>query len=301
LTVFGGITDRLIPLYAIGAFLTFTLSQSGMVVHWYREAGSRRTKTGHRIRHRARLAVNALGAVATGCALSIIIAAKFTEGAWITILAIPSVIVLLKTTKRYYDELDRQLREDGAIELDNTEPPIVFVATEWWNRLTDRALQFALRLSPDVKAVHFTALGGPDVKEKTQVLRRQWSRDVEAPAKRAGLPAPQLMLLEEPYRRIEKPLLELIEAAARDDPARRIAVLVPEVVKEHWWQHLLHNHRARRLRSALLRYGGSRVVVITIPWYLEEPEIEEALEEGREDVETTASAPGKRPPARRTR
>jgi hypothetical protein len=102
------------------------------------------------------------------------------------------------------------------------------------------------------------------------------------------------MLLEEPYRRIEKPLLELIEAAARDCPSRRIAVLIPEVVKEHWWQHLLHNHRAWRLRSVLQRYGGSRIAVITIPGYLEEPNIEEALEEEQEDVETNVPAHGNR-------
>jgi amino acid transporter len=301
LIAFGGITDRLIPLFAVGAFLTFTLSQAGMVVHWYREAGSRRTRRGSRVRHRARFAINGFGAVATGFAVLVIMVAKFTEGAWITILAIPCVIVLLRTIKRYYIELDRQLREDGPIDLKNSEPPIVFVATEWWNRLTDRALQFAIRLSPDVGAVHLMALGGPGAQEKRQALRRQWSEDVEEPAKRAGLPAPQLMLLEEPYRRIEKPLLELVEATTRDCPGRRIAVLIPEVVKEHWWQHLLHNHRAWRLRSALLRYGGSRVVVITVPWYLEEPSIEEALQEEQEDVETTMGADRRRMTARPAR
>lgn len=288
LIAFRGVTDRLIPLFAIGAFLTFTLSQTGMVVHWYQETSRRRTRAGGRIKHRVRFAINSLGAFSTGSAVLVIMVAKFTEGAWITVLAIPCVLVLLRMVKRYYVELDRQLRENGPIDLKSDEPPVVFVATDWWNRLTDRALQFAIRLSPTVTAVHMMALSGPDAQEKRQALQRQWFEDVEKPAKRAGLPVPHLMLPEEPYRRIEKPLLELIEGTARDCPGRRIAVLIPEVVKKHWWQHLLHNHRAWRLRSALLRYGGSRIVVVNVPWYLEEPSIEKALEDEQEDVKTDA-------------
>ena len=290
LIVFGGITDRLIPLFAIGAFLTFTISQAGMVAHWHREAAGR-PKAHRRVRHRARLAINAVGAAATGIALLVIIVAKFSEGAWITILAIPCVIVLLKMIKRYYVELEAQLRDDGPIDLGHAEPPVVFVATEWWNQLTDRALQFAVRLSPDVTAVHLMALGGPDVDEKRGVLRRQWSQDVEKPARAAGLRPPRLELLQALYRRIEEPLLELIKASEEHRPNRRIAVVIPEVAKEHWWQYLLHTRRARRLRAALMRYGGSRLVLITIPWYLEEPSIEEALEEEREDAEKMMPRP----------
>ncbi|HEX6842073.1 MAG TPA: hypothetical protein VF113_11110, partial [Stellaceae bacterium] len=143
----------------------------------------------------------------------------------------------------------------------------------------DRALQFALRLSPDVVAVHLTALGGPDVHERRQLLRRQWSHDVEQPAKEAGHKPPQLVLLEAHYRRIQGPLLKFVAATEKDNRDRLIAVLVPQLVKEYWWQYLLHGYRARRLRAALLRYGGSRVVVISIPWYLEEPRVEEGLEQ----------------------
>jgi amino acid transporter len=277
LIVFGGITDRLIPLFAIGAFLTFTMSQLGMVVHWRGELQHANTE-GERHQHRASLVMNATGAAATAIALGIIIVAKFVEGAWITLLVIPCVIFLLKTVKRYYVELDAQLREDTPLDLRHTEPPIVLVVTESWNRLTDRALQFALRLSPDVMAVHLTALAGPDVQESRRLLSRKWSDDVEQPAKEAGHKPPQLVMLEAPYRRIEGPLLKFVAATEKDNPDRLIAVLVPQLVKEHWWQHLLHAHRSRRLRAALLRYGGSRVVVINIPWYLEEPRIEQGLE-----------------------
>jgi hypothetical protein len=154
----------------------------------------------------------------------------------------------------------------------------VLVATEGWNRLTDQALQFALRLSPDVVAVHLVHLAGPDVEERKQTLRKRWAEDVEMPTKQAGLRPPQLILLDAEYRRITGPLLQLIRETERDYPNRLITVLIPEVVKDHWWQYVLHTHRARRIRSALLRYG-SRLVVITIPWHLEEPRIEEGLEE----------------------
>jgi hypothetical protein len=204
-------------------------------------------------------------------------------------LVIPCVVLLLWMVRRYYAELDAQLREDGPLHLGRLDPPIVLVATEGWNRLTDRALQFALRLSPDVVAVHLVYLAGPDVDEKKQALRRQWAEDVETPTKQAGLRPPQLMLLDAVYRRITGPLLQLIRATERDYPNRLIAVLIPEVVKEHWWQYVLHTHRAQRIRSALVRYG-SHLVVISIPWHLEKPQIEEGLEE-QEVLDATGDKP----------
>jgi amino acid transporter len=277
LIVFRGITDRLIPLFAIGAFLTFTMSQTGMVVHWLR-AG--RSSGGTRV-HRARLVhlgINALGAVATGVALVIIIAAKFTEGAWITILAIPSVVLLLLSIKSYYDQLDASLRDDQPISFVDVKPPVVLVATQGWNKLTDKALGFALRLSPDVNAVHLTKLDSPD-EDNASAIRDRWAKDVEAPARAAGLKPPRLLVLRADYRVIHEPLLKLIRQLQDEFPDRPIAVLLPDIVKTSWWQLLLHTHRARRLRSQLLRFGGSRIVIIQIPWYLKEPQIEQGIVE----------------------
>jgi amino acid transporter len=125
LAVFGGITDRLIPLFAIGAFLTFTMSQLGMVFHWRRELREAESSS-ERHRHRVSLGINAVGACTTAIALAIIVVAKFTEGAWITILAIPSAILLLRQVKRYYSNLDTQLQTDTPLPFDRTEPPLVF-------------------------------------------------------------------------------------------------------------------------------------------------------------------------------
>ena len=278
LIVFGGITDRLIPLFAIGAFLTFTMSQLGMIRHWRREIQTAGTAAA-RHRYRAHLAINAIGAAATSIALLVIVVAKFSEGAWITLLVIPCTIFLLRTVKKYYVRLDGQLRDQRQINLRGGDPPLVLVATPGWNKLTDRALQFALRISPDVLAVHFTDLKGSAGEEQERALRQCWARDVEEPARKAGLRPPQLVPVKARFRSMTGPLLQLIGEIQRQNRNRLIAVLLPEVVKEYWWQHLLHSRRLRRMQAALLRYGGSRIVVMIIPWHLEEPRIEEGLEQ----------------------
>src|SRR5438067_4090600 len=199
LVIFHGITDRLIPLFAVGAFLSFTLSQAGMALHWARHP---RDDRGRRRGHHARLAINAAGAVAAGASLAVILVTKFAEGAWITVLTIPCVLALLKLTKRYYAQIDRQLMEEGPIALDDVTPPIVIVPIGEWNRLAERALRYALRLSSEVIALHLTRLEGPDAEEDAEQLRRRWRRDVERPAHAAGLKPPRLVQIPSPYRSI---------------------------------------------------------------------------------------------------
>ncbi|MBB3659917.1 amino acid transporter [Rhizobium sp. BK650] len=258
LVAFGGITERLIPLFAIGAFLTFTVSQVGMVVHWRRQAES----------HRPKLAMNAIGAASTGAALIVILFAKFTEGAWITLIAIPVTMVLLKTIKKYYVSLENELRKPGPIVIEDVEPPTVIVVTEAWNRLSERAIKFALTLSPDVVAVHLIRLGGPEMEERDQALRETWREEVEEPVAARGLKAPRLMLIPAPYRELHEPLLKLIEKLDADAPERKVAILIPETVKDKWWQGALHMNRAGKLRSQLLKFGDARLTVATVPWRL---------------------------------
>jgi amino acid transporter len=257
LIVFGGITDRLIPLFAIGAFLTFTLSQAGMVAHWRRQPG----------RNHGRLALNALGAVTTAIALAVILAAKFVEGAWIVVLAIPAAIALLTGIRRYYDRLDARVAASGAFSLEETDPPTVLVAIEGRNRMTDRALQFAMSLSPDVVAVHLLHLGGPEAEDEgARELKRRWAAEVEAPLTARGLKPPRLVMLPAPYRQIYGPLLEFMQKLDMNTPGRSVAVLIPELVLTHWWERLLHTRRAERLRAHLLKDGSPRLYVVTAPW-----------------------------------
>jgi amino acid transporter len=279
LIAFDGITDRLIPLFAIGAFLTFTMSQTGMVEHWRRELRDARLAMQRR-RIWTHLIINAIGASTTVTALVVIVVAKFAEGGWITIIVIPCVILLLKAIKRYYDNVNEALRDEEQLQFHPSKPPFVLVMTREWNQLTDKALCFAMELSPDVMAVHLAALEGPDVQGEERKLREQWAKKVEMSAVAAhGARPPQLVFLSAPFRRIHAPLLKLIKELEDKNPDRTIAVLIPELVKRHWWELILSDQRARRLRSALLEYGGPRVVVIVVPWYLTPPKIEDALTE----------------------
>ena len=209
-----------------------------------------------------------------------IVVAKFAQGGWITIVAIPCVILLHKSIKRYYDGIDDHLRDEGPLEFHHSKPPIVLVTVREWNRVTHKVLGLAMELSSDVTAVRLAALEGPDVQEEELKLREQWAKDVEEPARAAHYPnPPQLAFLSAPYRRVHAPFLKLIKEIEDKNPDRTIAVLIPELVKQHWWDYLLSSQHARRLRSAVLAYGGPRVVVIAVPWYLTPPKIEEAMSE----------------------
>jgi amino acid transporter len=255
LVVFGGITDRLIPLFAIGAFLTFTLSQLGMVVHWRRVGGEGK-----------RLAVNALGAATTIVALLVITVAKFAEGAWIVALAVPATIAVLLCVHNYYARLERKLSVSGEFRIEETEPPTVVVAYEERNRMTDRALHFALTLSRDVIAVHLLRLRDPDLDEDLNDIRETFAAEVAAPVEKAGLTPPRLMFLRAAYREMAGPLLGLIDKIDGAAPERAVAILIPERVHRHWWQWLLHGRRARQLRAALMEHAGPRLMIITAPW-----------------------------------
>jgi amino acid transporter len=264
LIVFGGITDRLIPLFAVGAFLSFTLSQAGMAAHWHRAPHG----SGHA--RRAKLAINGLGAIATGVALAVILAAKFIEGAWLTVIVIPCAILLLRAVRRYYDEIDRQILSSRhrKIDLRDHGPPVVLVPIKRWDRLARKAIEYALRLSGDVTVLHITNLEGPDVEDREKHLRREWHELVELPALRLGLKPPKLRLVSSEFRSITAPLLRAVEDADRQSPGRPVTVILPELVDGRWWGYLMHTNRERRLRARLLRCGGSNIIVTSVPWQL---------------------------------
>ncbi len=269
LVAFEGITDHLIPLFAVGAFTTFTLSQSGMVIHWLRllrRPGSAR----ERRKHRMHLTINAVGATTTAIALMVIIAAKFLRGAWITVMIVPAVILLLKSIRRYYDEVGARARHPAPLQVANLEPPVVIVAIEEWNRLAEKAVALALSLSPQVVGVHLSDLAGPDSEGRHNELRERWERNVAAPCRSVGRAPPSLCILQAQYRTIYRPILKLLEDLEMKHPGRTIAVMIPELIKQRWYQRLLHTHNAKQLRSQLLEHGGSRLTVIDVPWYLDE-------------------------------
>ena len=251
LIVFDGITDRLIPLFAIGAFGAFTLSQAGMVMHWRRVRGRG---------YRSSLAINAVGAVATAIALGIIIVAKFEEGAWISLVLIPAMLALFFGVRRHYDNVTRQIAIAKPLDATKLEAPVVVIPISGWSSISEKALRLGLTMSQDVVALHVVT-----DEDKCQALETCWKDLVEGPARNAGVTPPKLITIASPYRRLFKPILDYIDSVA---PERQVAVIIPDLVERRWWEYPLHNHRGDVLRTLLLLRGNARVVVISVPWYL---------------------------------
>lgn len=253
LILFGGITDRLIPLFAIGAFLAFTLSQAGMVGHWRRVGGPDAKYS---------ILVNGLGALATGITVIVVLVAKFSEGAWITVLLIPGLLLAMGFVRRHYHSVFLEVRSAAPLELNDLTPPLIILPIQTWNHIVKKALRFALKISPCIRAVHV------DCGEGTAVFREEWSRYVEEPTRQAGVATPQLVVLPSRYRLILAPIVDYVLEAERCSPGQQIAVVIPELVERHWYHHLLHNKRASVLKALLLLRGNQRIVVINVPWYL---------------------------------
>jgi amino acid transporter len=253
LTIFGGVTDRLIPLYAVGAFLAFTLSQAGMVVHWRRTGGAGAAKS---------MFVNGLGAIATAITVAVVLVAKFTQGAWITLVMIPALILLMRSVKRHYKKVERQTRKDAGVSTHDLSSPIVLLPIEHWSVVSEKALRFAWNMSDEIQILHV------ECGEETESLCQQWAQLVEMPAKNAGLPVPELVLLKSPYRFVVRPIVDYALRLERENPGRHVAVLVPELVEKRWYYILLHNNRSSALKALLLVRGNERITVINIPWYL---------------------------------
>jgi amino acid transporter len=252
LIVFGGVTDRLIPLYAIGAFLAFTLSQAGMVMHWKRQ--------GHA---RMRMFVNGLGAVATGITTIVVLVAKFVAGAWITALLVVLMILLMRAVNRHYKDVAREIDLDRPIVPAEVTEPIVVLPIDRWSRISEKALSFALSMSNDIRCVHVVTAG------QTDPFCDAWEKDIAEPLRSAGKCVPRLITLQSPFRYVLQPVVDYVLGAERETGYRKVCVLVPELVVRHWWENLLHNRRSDLLKVILLMRGNQRIVVINIPWYLE--------------------------------
>lgn len=253
LILFGGVTDRLIPLFAVGAFLAFTLSQAGMVVHWRKTA--RGTGTIHG------LLINALGAMATGITVVVVVAAKFTQGAWVVVLLLPAALLLMAWVQRHYETVMRELQAKEERIAQKQQPPVVIVPIERWNAATQKALRFAMTLSPEVQAVHVTCEGDDSI-------LAEWHSVVEDPAREAGVPVPKLVTLCSPYRMVLMPVVDYVLKVEKENRHRMIAVVISVMVERHWYHYFLHNQRGAVLNALLLLRGDRRINIISVPWYL---------------------------------
>ncbi len=256
LVLFGGVTDRLIPLYAVGAFLAFTLSQAGMVMHWRKNRGPHWLKSA---------LVNGLGALVTGITVVVVLVAKFAEGAWITLLFIPLTMVLFTVVRRHYHAV--RVLTTCKIPVDAasfSQHPIAVIPIDRWSNITRQGIEFAARLSPEVIALHV------EPAENSELLQEDWERYVAPPFRTAGREPPKLRLLPSPYRFVIIPIVRFILELSRDNPGRGIIVVIPELVEGRWYEYFLHNQRGRLLEWTLLVQGNERIFTVSAPWYVGE-------------------------------
>jgi amino acid transporter len=259
LIVFGGITDHLIPLFAVGAFLAFTLSQAGMVAHWRRVGGEHAGKS---------MAINATGAVCTGVTLAVVLVSKFAEGAWVMTLLVPALLALFHSIHAHYQTVGREVATSEPLDAEGLEPPLVLLPIRGWSAITRKAMRLALKISPEIYALHIA-----DDEGVMLALEDGWETLVKEPARAAHLPAPKLIIVYSPYRRLYAPLKEVVSDLQQSHPGRDIAVIVPELVETRWYHYVLHNQTASLIKAYLRLSGFRRVVVINVPWYLAEERV----------------------------
>src|SRR5207342_1554014 len=242
IVAFRGDTQSLLPLYMIGVFISFTLSQTGMVIHW-RQTRDPGWKTS--------ALINGFGAVTTGVVLIIVAVTKTFEGAWIVLVLIPIIVMLFRATRRHYDHVGAQLTLRNYTpqrKVHNT----VLIPIGGIQRAVVEALRYAETLSDDVRGVYV------DVDPAaTDQVQREW-------ATWGG--RAQLIVLPSPYRSVMEPLLEYIEQVENERPDDYVTVILPEFVPARWWQHLLHNQRALLIKGALLFRPNT--VVTSVPFHL---------------------------------
>jgi len=256
LILFGGVTDRLIPLYAVGAFLAFTLSQSGMVMHWRKNRGPHWLKSA---------LVNGLGAFVTGITVVVVLVAKFVEGAWITLIFIPLTIVFFIVVRRHYHFVKTLTTCKVPVNAASfSQQPIAVIPVDRWSNIIRQGIEFAARLSPEVIALHV------EPSEHSELLQEDWARYVDQPFRAAGREPPKLQLLPSPYRFIIVPLVQFILGLSKEHPDRNIIVVIPELVEDRWYEYFLHNQRGRLLEWALLVQGNERIFTVSAPWYIGE-------------------------------
>jgi amino acid transporter len=254
LILFKGVTDRLIPLYAIGAFLAFTLSQAGMVVHWKKQ-GKHKGRAWHML-------VNGTGATATGLTTLVVLASKFRAGAWVTALLVPTLILLMYSVKKHYTRIHDEMRDMSRLNLANLQEPLVVIPMAGWNRISEKALRFGLLLSKEIKVVHVHS------EDEVHGIDKDWDEKILAPIRERGMTDPELVTIPSCFRFVISPLMDYILRLESENPGRKVAVLLPELVVQHWWENLLHNQRVQLLKILLLVRGNQRIVVVNIPWYM---------------------------------
>ncbi|MEV8634982.1 APC family permease [Streptosporangium sp. NPDC051023] len=247
--------SRLLNLYIVGVFVSFTLSQTGMVRHWTRHL---KTETDPKVRAQMRRSrvINFFGGVMTGVVLVVVLLTKFTHGAWIVCVAMPVLFLTMKGIHRHYENVAAELAVAEDLQVDESMLPArnhAVVLVSKIHKPTLRALSYARATRPSTLEAVTVGVEG----EEARALQEEWER--------RGIPVP-LKMLDSPYREITRPILEYVKSLRRRSPRDVVTVYIPEYVVGRWWEHLLHNQSALRLKGRLLFQPG--VMVTSVPWQL---------------------------------
>jgi amino acid transporter len=247
LTVFGGETERLIPLYAVGVFTSFTLSQLGMVVRWQRLKGPG---------WRQGRFINALGAIVTGIVALVVATTKFTHGAWMVIVLIPIMVLGFQAIHKHYNRATQELLALTPTRSEDISH-VVVVPIGGLNRVALQTLAYARSISDNVTAIHIS-----DDEEAIETMRDAWNESAKTDV--------PLIIIESPYRSLVGPLLTYLDEIQQQAPTATLTVVLPEYIPRHWWEQILHNQTALRIKAALLFRPGT--VVTSVPYHLERGE-----------------------------
>jgi len=208
-----------------------------------------------------RMLLNGTGALATGVTTIIVLIAKFTSGAWVTALLVPALIWVMIAVKQHYTRVKCMVAM-GPLNLSNLQEPIVVIPMARWDRVSEKAIRFAVLFTKEIKVINVQREG------RDEPLSESWNTYVLGPIREKGMAEPQLITLRNPRNLIVSPLMDYILALERQNSDRKITVLLPELVVNHWWENLLHNQRVQLLKLLLLIRGNQRIIVVNIPWYL---------------------------------
>lgn len=245
LIIFGGITTKLLPLYAVGVFTSFTLSQAGMVRRWFTH------KSGN---WRLKAIINGFGAVSTGIVTIVIAVTKFVHGAWMVLVIVPMLVYIFKSISNHYLDVKEQLDFDNYRHREGLKHKIIIPAASLTNVVAN-TVDYAKELSSDIKAVHISTNS-----EVTEKFRRKWE---------AWKPGVELVIIESPYRSVFDPLVKYIKDADNNkQEGEVVTVLVPEFVTSKWWHRFLHNQTGLLLQNLLV--WQTDAIVTTVPFHLKQ-------------------------------
>jgi amino acid transporter len=251
LIIFHGDTHNLLPLYAVGVFLSFTLSQIGMVVHWFKSR-----ETGWR----TNIVVNGFGATLSGMVLLILGTTKFIHGAWIVIVLIPLIVLALLKIHKHYVDIAKKLRVEDNHTFDHPEHIKVIVPVATFTKVVANTIEYALSISNDVTAVHIVLDD-----EKAARLKARWEK---------FFPDTTLEMISSPYRSMLAPLLDYLDEIEKStQPQELIMILIPEFITHKWWQYFLHNQSGLILKSVL--FFNKSYVIASVPYHLSESQKKE--------------------------